>query len=59
MIDIQMNIQTIEWRREKKIDSILETYSRPEVYQKYFSMGRCGTDKFGCPRKIYFIAKNQ
>ena len=33
-----------------KIDELLnKPFELPEVYTKYFSLGRCGNDKFGCP----------
>lgn len=37
------------------MDEILETYTPPEVMKKYFSMGRFGNDKFGCPGLLPFL----
>ena len=31
------------------MNEILETWTPPEVLEKYFSFGRFGTDKFNCP----------
>lgn len=40
----------MEWRRLSRINDILETWTPPEVIEKYYSIGQCGYDKFGCPR---------
>ena len=39
----------MEWRRLHRVDSVLQTYERPEVFKQYYPMGMCGVDKFGSP----------
>lgn len=41
--------QSLEWRRLNRVNDILETWTPPEVIEKYYSIGQCGYDKFGCP----------
>ncbi|XP_032781623.2 SEC14-like protein 2 isoform X2 [Daphnia magna] len=41
--------QSLEWRRVREADDILDTYTPIEVMRKYFSIGQVGIDKFGCP----------
>lgn len=44
--------QSLEWRRVNQVDTILETFDPPEVFKKYYSLGKTGVDKFGCPGKL-------
>ena len=39
----------MEWRRLHRVDSVLQTCERPEVFKQYYPMGMCGVDKFGSP----------
>lgn len=39
----------IHWRRENNVDTILSWYKMPEVVDKYFPGGICGSDKHGKP----------
>lgn len=41
--------QTLEWRQVNGVDRLLDTYTIGEVIKKYFSLGRVGVDKYGCP----------
>lgn len=34
------------------MDRLLDTYTIGEVIKKYFSLGRVGVDKYGCPRQF-------
>lgn len=43
--------KSLEWRRANKVDEILDTFTPPEAFVKYYSMNHIGTDKFDCPRK--------
>lgn len=43
--------QSLDWRRANKADEILNTFTPPEAFVKYYSMNHIGTDKFDCPRK--------
>lgn len=45
----KMLLQSLEWRRLMQVDDVLETYKLPEVIKKFYPLGRCGTDKYGCP----------
>jgi len=52
----------LEWRKINKIDELLSnSFDCPEVFKKYFSYGRCGSDKKNCPgkKKIAYIALNE
>jgi len=40
---------SLEWRKKNQIDDILDNWQVPEVLEKYYSMGVCGNDKYGCP----------
>ncbi len=55
IVNIYITPQHLEWRRLNKVDDILETFTPPEVMTKYFSMGRFGTDKFGCPGQLFHL----
>lgn len=33
-----------------RVNEILQTWTPPEVIEKYYSIGQTGYDKFGCPR---------
>ena len=39
----------MEWRKAKKIDTLLQTFQQPEVMEKYYPGGVCGLDKEGRP----------
>ncbi|XP_046633901.1 SEC14-like protein 2 [Daphnia pulicaria] len=41
--------QSLEWRRLNRVNEILQTWTPPEVIEKYYSIGQTGYDKFGCP----------
>ena len=43
-----------------RVDSVLQTYERPEVFKRFYPMGQCGVDKFGSPgaRTITLIANS-
>ncbi|XP_057372671.1 SEC14-like protein 2 [Daphnia carinata] len=41
--------QTLEWRRVNGVDKLLDTFKISDVMKKYFSVGRVGVDKYGCP----------
>lgn len=45
------------WRRANGVDDILNTWTPPEVINKYFSFGQFGKDKFGCPGNRLFKNK--
>jgi len=47
----------MNWRRENNIDSLLSTYTVPEVLKKYYAEGLVGEDKEGCPVWIFRIGK--
>jgi len=36
---------SLEWRRQYKIDTLLQDFESPEVFQKYFAAGFVGVDK--------------
>ena len=43
----------LEWRKLNKIDELLSSsFDYPEVFQKYFSFGRCGSDKKNHPGNL-------
>ena len=44
----------LEWRKNNQIDDILDNWQVPEVLEKYYSMGVCGNDKYGCPSKPFY-----
>lgn len=44
--------KSLEWRRNFKIDEMLDTYKAPEVLARYFTGGHIGVDK----HKNYLIA---
>ena len=45
-------MQMLEWRKINKIDELLSSsFDYPEVFKKYFSYGRCGSDKKNRPGK--------
>ena len=39
----------MEWRKEWKVDSILNDWEVPEVLKKYYAGGLMGYDKNGSP----------
>ncbi len=41
----------MDWRRQHRIDSILDEFKPPEVLAKYFPAGFVGQDKLKNPRK--------
>ena len=45
---------SLEWRKKNQIDDILDNWQVPEVLEKYYSMGVCGNDKYGCPCKPFY-----
>lgn len=45
------NYKALEWRRQFKIDSILNDFKPPEVLLNYVSAGLVGRDKAQSPRK--------
>ena len=47
-----MTLQSLEWRRQYKIDTLLQDFESPEVFQKYFAAGFVGVDKAHNPRKM-------
>ena len=53
-----MQLKMLEWRRVNKVDGILQTFTPPEVFTRYFSFHHISKDKMGCPRKyLYFLFK--
>jgi hypothetical protein len=45
---------SLEWRRQHKIDELPDPSTFPEVLVKYFPVGVSGADKFGCP--VWIVA---
>ena len=45
----------MEWREENHVDELIDTWTPPEVLEKYYSFGTTGYDKFGCAgiHKLY------
>ncbi|EFX85375.1 hypothetical protein DAPPUDRAFT_314193 [Daphnia pulex] len=41
--------ESLEWRRLNRVNEILQTWTPPQVIEKYYSIGQTGYDKFGCP----------
>lgn len=50
--------QSLEWRRLNRVNEILQTWTPPEVIEKYYSIGQTGYDKFGCPRNYIHQSLN-
>ena len=46
-----VNLQSVEWRRQCRIDTLVEDFRPPEVLRKFYAAGRVGSDKRGNPRK--------
>jgi len=40
---------SLEWRKDHKIDDILQTFKVPEVVEKYYYFAIIGHDREGCP----------
>ena len=47
--------QMLEWRTNNKVDDVLQTFTPPEVFNKYFSLAHVSKDKIGCPRNLISI----
>ena len=41
----------MEWRRQYRVDTLLDEFKSPEVVAKYFAAGFVGRDKQRNPRK--------
>nr|CAH0108700.1 unnamed protein product [Daphnia galeata] len=50
--------QSLEWRQFNGVDDILNWYVPPELMSKYFSLGKVGLDRFGCPVESVTIDRN-
>nr|CAH0109449.1 unnamed protein product [Daphnia galeata] len=49
--------QSLEWRQFNGVDDILNWYVPPEFMSKYFSLGKVGLDRFGCPVYVCCIGR--
>ena len=46
-----MALQSLEWRRQYRIDTLLDDFTSPEVFRRYFAAGFVGVDQAHNPRK--------